>query len=260
MMPTGLLALEAQLPVLALAMVRPGAALLAAPALGMRGVPVQLRLILAAAIGLAVLGRVQPAMPSAGLASLEGILLIAGEILAGVALGFALQLGHAASLVAGEVIGGAMGLSFAGSADAAGSGGVPVVAAFLSVVSILLFFALDIHLMLIAAVAGSYESLPPGGVPVGALGEAMAGFGSQLFAAALAIALPVATATLMVQLAMALVARSAPQLNLFAVGLPAALGAGLLALWLGLPPTAEAIAAALLGAADTMAMLAGVEG
>jgi flagellar biosynthesis protein FliR len=257
MIPAGFAGLEAQLVIWGLAMVRPGAAMLAAPMLGMRGLPVQLRIILALAIGIAASARVAPALPEAGMASLEGAVLLAGEVLAGASLGFALQLGYGASLIAGEVIAGAMGLSFAATADPSGTGSVPVVASFLSVVAFLLFLAADGHLLLIAAVVESYAALPPGGVPAGELGEAVAGFGSAMFAAALAIALPVGFATLLVQIAMALLARTAPQLNLFAVGLPAALGAGLWFLALCLPLMAEAIEGALDAGAVNMLSLAG---
>ena len=257
MMPEGLLGIEAMLPVWLLAAVRPGAAMLAAPAIGMRGFPVQLRIILALGIAVATSARVAPTMPVEGLASLSGLLLIAGEALAGLALGFTLQLGYAASLIAGEVIAGAMGLSFAGTGDAAGAGQVPVLSSLFSVIAMLLFFAGDGHLLLISASAGSLDSLPPGAVPAAEVGQAVAGFAGHMFAAGLAVALPVGTASLLVQVAMAMLARSAPQLGLFAVGLPAALLAGLLFLALGAPLIAEGIGGALDGAFDQLGLLAG---
>lgn len=259
MIPAAFAGLEGQLLIWALAMIRPGAAMLAAPLLGMRGLPVQVRLILALAVGIAASGRMTAALPTMGVISLEGLVLIAGEILAGVALGFALQLGYAASLIAGEYIAAAMGLSFAGTADAGGAGSVPVVSSFLSVVTLLLFLAADGHLLLIGAAVESYTAMPPGGVPASDVGEAVAGFASQMFAAALAIALPVGFATLLVQIAMGLLARTAPQLNLFAVGLPAALGAGLLFLALGLPLMADAILLALDNAAGDMLTLSSAD-
>jgi flagellar biosynthesis protein FliR len=256
--PAGFAGLEAQLVLWGAAMVRPGAAMLAAPMLGMRGLPVQLRIILALAIGIAASGRVAPSLPAGGMISVEGLVLLAGEVLAGAALGFALQLAYAASLIAGEMIAAAMGLSFAGTADPSGGGNVPVVSSFLSVVALLLFLSADGHLLLIAATVQSYAALPPGGVPAADLGRVVAEFGSSMFAAALAIALPVGFATLLVQLAMGLLARTAPQLNLFAVGLPAALGAGLVFLALALPLMADAIGASLdEGAAATLSLSGG---
>jgi flagellar biosynthesis protein FliR len=257
MILTGSAGMEAQLLALALGCIRPGAAMLAAPLLGMRGLPVQLRIILALLV--AVAAGEQVTTPAMGMVSLAGAALLAGEVVAGLALGFSLQLGYAAALMAGEYIAAIMGLSFAASADAGGAGSVPVLSSFLSVVTLLLFLAADGHLLLIAATVGSYGSLPPGGVPVADLGGAVSGFAGQMFSAALAIALPVGFATLLVQIAMGLLARTAPQLNLFAVGLPASLGAGLLFLALGLPVMTEAIEQALERSAGDLLLLAGSE-
>jgi flagellar biosynthesis protein FliR len=259
LIPAGFIGVEAQLIVWATAMIRPGAAMLVAPGLGQRGLPVQLRVMVALAIGVAASGRVEPLLPDAGMVSVAGVVLIFGEVIAGVALGLAAQIGYAAALVAGEIIAGAMGLSFAGSADAAGTGSVPVVSSILSVIAMLLFFAADGHLALIGATVDSYRTLPPGGVPLAELGGAVMGFGSLMFAAALAIALPVAFATLLVQLAMATLSRSAPQLNLFAIGLPASLAAGLVFLALGAPLMADAIMDALDVGLGEAAALAGQE-
>lgn len=255
MIPAGFAAVEAQLLALAIGCVRPGAAMLAAPLFGMRGLPVQVRIILALLVAVAAGERV--AIPESGMVSLEGVVLLAGEVVAGFALGFSLQLGYAAALIAGEYIASIMGLSFAWISDAGGAGSVPVLSSFFSVAALLLFLAADGHLLLIAATVESYASMPPGGVPVADVGEAVTGFASQMFAAALSIALPVGFATLLVQIAMGLLARTAPQLNLFAVGLPAALGAGLLFLALGLPVMADAIELALEGSASDLLMLAG---
>jgi flagellar biosynthetic protein FliR len=66
-------------------------------------------------------------------------------------------------------------------------------------------------------------------------------FGGVLFAAGLSIALPVGFALILVQIVMGVLARSAPQLNLFAVGLPAALLAGIVLLAIAAPVIGEGI-------------------
>jgi flagellar biosynthetic protein FliR len=70
-------------------------------------------------------------------------------------------------------------------------------------------------------------------------------FGGDLFAAGLAIALPVGFALILVQLVMALLARSAPQMNIFSVGLPATLLAGLVLLAIAAPAIGEGISIAI---------------
>ncbi len=100
MIPAGFAGVEAQLWLWMVAMVRPGAAFLAAPVFGAQFVPVQLRLIVALAIGIPALGAANFSLPEEGLASIEGFLLIAGEVLAGLAIGFAVQIGFSAALLA----------------------------------------------------------------------------------------------------------------------------------------------------------------
>ena len=245
MIPTGFAAIEAQLWLFMVAMLRPGAAFIAAPIFGAQFVPVQLRLIVALALGLPALSATPFALPVDGLASIEGFMLIAGEIMAGLALGFAVQIGFAAALVAGEVIGAAMGLGFAGMMDPASGQNNPVLGQFLSILAIFLFLSVNGHLALAAIVTESYRALPPGDAWMSA--EAINGlvmFGGVLFSAGLSIALPVAFAIVLVQILMGLLARSAPQLNLFAVGFPAALMAGFVLMAIAAPVIGEGILAA----------------
>ena len=245
-MPAGFAGLESQLWLWLVAMIRPGAAFLAAPIFGAAFVPVQLRLIVALAIGIPALAATNFVLPEQGLASIEGFLLIAGEVMAGLALGFAVQIGFSAALIAGETIGNAMGLGFAGMMDPASGQSNPAIAQFLSILGTFLFLAIGGHLALAATVVESYRALPPGAAWMSA--DSIYGlilFGGVLFAAGLSIALPVGSALILVQVVMGMLARSAPQLNLFAVGLPAALLAGLVLLAMAAPVMGEGIIAAM---------------
>ena len=67
-------------------------------------------------------------------------------------------------------------------------------------------------------------------------------WGGQLFAGAIAIALPGVTALLIVNLAFGVVSRAAPSLNLFAVGFPISLVVGLLVVLAGIGPLQEGVA------------------
>ncbi len=80
-------------------------------------------------------------------------------------------------------------------------------------------------------------------------------FANVVFAAGLSIALPVGFAMILVQLVMAMVARSTPTLNLFAVGLPATLLAGLILLAMAAPVMADSIVSALKAGLDMAAAL-----
>ncbi|MFN3944682.1 MAG: flagellar biosynthetic protein FliR [Allosphingosinicella sp.] len=244
MIPEGFAGVESQLWLWMVAMLRPGAAFIAAPVFGATFVPLQLRLIVALAVGIPALAATDFVLPADGLASIEGVLLVAGEVMAGLALGFAVMIGFSAALIAGEVIGNAMGLGFAGMMDPASGQQNPVVSQFLSILATFLFLAIGGHLALAATIVESYRALPPGAAWMTA--ESVRGlvfFGGVLFAAGLAIALPVGFAIILVQVVMGMLARSAPQLNLFAVGFPAALLAGLVLLAMAAPVLGEAIVA-----------------
>lgn len=233
---------EQQLFIWLLAMIRPGAAFLAAPVFGAANVPVQLRLVLALAVGIPAAAVSGMALPADGIFSFDGFLFIGAEVLAGLAIGFALQIGFAAALLAGEVISNTMGLGFAAMADPVGGQMSPAIGQFLSMLGIFLFLAMDGHLALVSIIVESYKLLPPGNAWLSfeALGSIVR-FGGLIFAAGLSIALPVGFAMVLVQIVMGVIARSTPTLNLFAVGLPATLLAGIVLLAVAMPAMADSL-------------------
>jgi flagellar biosynthetic protein FliR len=246
MIAPGFAGVEAQLWLWLIAMIRPGAAFIAAPVFGAPAVPIQLRLILSLALGMAALNSVTIQLPQDGIASIEGAAMVAGEVLAGLAMGFAVQIGYAAAFVAGETIGNAMGLGMAAMVDPQSGQSTQVIGQYLSILSTFLLLGMDGHLMLASFVVQSYQALPPGGAMIS--NEAVwdiVRFGGSLLGAGVTIALPVAFALVLVQLVMGMLARTAPSLNLFAVGMPVALMAGLVLLAVAAPVMGEGIAAAL---------------
>jgi flagellar biosynthesis protein FliR len=258
-LPAGFAALESQLLLWAFALIRPGAAFIAAPLFGADFVPLQLRVIISLALGLPALQSSGFALPDGGLMSAAGVLLIAGEVVLGLAMGFATQLGYASALVAGEVIGNAMGLGFAAMVDPASGQQSPALAQLLSILATFLFLAADGHLALAAAVVGSYGVMPPGAAWLSAESlEGLGLFGGLVLSCGLAIAMPVAVAVILVQLVMGVLARAAPQLNLFSVGLPAALLAGIVLMALALPAMGDAILTAIMMGLDRAAEIGGV--
>jgi flagellar biosynthesis protein FliR len=233
---------QAMLPALMLASVRPGAAFLAVPVFGAPQVPVLLRFVLAVAVGVPGSLMATVILPAEGLVSLAGFLLLAGEILIGVALGFALQIGFAAASIAGEAMGNAMGMGFAATVDPMSGAGTPAVGQILTILATLLFLSMDGHLAFITIILESYRALPiGGGLLSGEAIYAVVRMGGAMFAASVVLALPVVTGIILIQLVMALLARSAPALNLFAVGLPAALLGCLILFAFAMPVLGQAI-------------------
>jgi flagellar biosynthesis protein FliR len=237
------------------AMLRPGAALAAAPLFGAASVPLQLRIALAFAIGSFVAGSMPVSvLPDVRAATAVGF--VAVELMAGVALGFALRLGVAAAEVAGEAIGNAMGLGFAAMQDPLSGSSSPALAQAMAMTGTLLLVVSNGHLALIDLIVRSYLAVPVGGAVGPNLFATILGFGSVMFALAVQIALPVASAVLAGQIVTAFAARSAPALNLFAVGMPATMLAGLIALALAWPTMTVAIEGALESALALAAGLA----
>jgi flagellar biosynthesis protein FliR len=246
MIPDGFANIEAQLWVWMVAMIRPGAAFLAAPVFGGASVPVQLRLIVALAVGIPGLQTTGFVLPEDGLASIAGFALVAGEVLTGLAIGFAVQIGFAAATIAGELIGNAMGLGFSAMVDPATGNTNPVLGQFLSILATFLFLAVNGHLLLATIVVESYRALPPGQAWLaGESVRQLAYFGTVLFAAGVSVALPVAFSIVLVQVMMGVLSRTAPALNLFAVGFPAALLAGMVLIAVASPVIGEGLVAAM---------------
>lgn len=223
-------------------MTRIGAALFAAPFFGAASIPAQVRVIVTGAIAALVCGWTGVQAPAA-LFSAPGLLAIAGEVLVGLALGFALQLAFAAPTIAAEVIGAGMGMSIASAADPNTGAHSPALGQYYGVVLTLIFLGLGGHLVFIDLVVKSYASFPPGHTWLGPERLALiASFAAQMFAAAVAIALPVTLILLLVQVAAGVLSRSAPALNLFALGLPAGVAAGIAALIVSAPMTGDLLA------------------
>lgn len=231
----GLGALEGQLWQLMFVMVRVGAALVAAPIFGARSVPVQVRVVLAAVVGIFVLNWVPLQLPQ-DMTTLPTMVAVATEAVIGFTLGFVLQLAFAAPLVAAEQIGGAMGMAMVTAVDPTSGNQSGAIGQLFGIVLALVFLAVGGHLLWLRLVVESYTLIPPGSAwDVGERGWLVASYLSQGLATAVAIALPVTLVLLLVQLVTGVISRSAPSLNLFALGLPAGVLAGIAALILAAP-------------------------
>ncbi|MCW4462515.1 flagellar biosynthetic protein FliR [Sphingomonas sp. BT-65] len=229
------LSIEPQLWALLFTMVRVGAAFVAAPVFGAVSVPMNVRILLTAAIGILSMNAVPIEAPGE-IFALATFLAVAAEVLVGLALGFILQIAFAAPLVASEVIGVSMGLSFATAINPQTGASTPALGQFLTILLTLLFLAVDGHLVLVELVVRSYELLPPGQawLTPGKL-QNIALFGGYAFLAGLLLALPVGFLLLCLNIVVGMLSRSAPALNLFAIGIPASLAMGVLALLVGMP-------------------------
>jgi len=216
-----------------------------APLFSHESVPVMVRVGLAFAITVVVAATL-PAAPFVSPFSLAGIVLVFQQVIVGLAIGLAMQLVFAAVTLAGDLIGLQMGLSFAAFVDPQNAEEAPIVGGFLSLILMLVFLAINGHLALVAALVDSFTVMPVGPEGWKAL-DAMrlVAAGSGLFATGVTIALPVVGALLLVNLTLGVLTRTAPQLNLFAVGFPVTLAVGLVMLLLSMPFALPALQQAL---------------
>jgi flagellar biosynthetic protein FliR len=212
----------------------------AAPLFSNRLVPVRVRLAVGLATALAVLPALPP-MPQVPADSMLALVILAQQAFIGIAMGFMMRLLFAAVDVAGELIGLQMGLSFAVFFSPQTGGQTSVIAEFLGLVTLLVFIAMNGHLMLINVVVASFEWLPVGTVPKADGWLLIVGYAAVMFASGLLMALPMVAALLITNTALGVLTRAAPQLNLFAVGFPVTLSVGFLVLLLSLNAFAPAL-------------------
>lgn len=225
-------------------LVRVLALIAVAPVLSHRAVPKRIKLGLGVAI-VAVLVPVLPAAPAVDATSASGFAMLVGNILVGLALGFTVRLVFAAIELAGEAMGLQMGLSFAAFFNPAAGNTSNAVAGFLGLIALLMFVAIDGPLMLIHAVAESFVLFPiDAPFPTAGLLE-LAQRGGQVFSLGLALALPFLAVSLLVNVILGVMARIAPQFNIFAVGFPLTILVGLGTLLLLLPYLEPPLRAAL---------------
>jgi len=211
-----------------------------APILSNRAIPARIRMGFGAAMTLALI----PALPPSGLivGSWPGLLALLQQMLIGIALGFSMRVVFTAIDLAGELIGLQMGLGFAMFYDPDNAAQSPVISEFLGLLAMLIFLSINGHLMLLAVIGNSFEWWPVGADLFPANGwMAIARWGSTIFSAGVMLALPVIAALLVVNIALAILTRAAPTLNLFAIGFPVTLIAGFVMLLLSMPFFAPAL-------------------
>ena len=205
-----------------------------APVIGNPSLPVSVKIALGILVTILV-APLLPAPPGLDPASATGLLILAQQVLIGLAMGLAMHIVFHAAEMAGELIGLQMGLGFATLYDASLPGFIPVLGQYLGIVVSLAFLAVDGHLLMLSTLVESFQVLPivPLSSPTGL--RALAEWGGSLFSYSLALSLPLLAALLITNLALGVLTRAAPQLNIFAVGFPLTILAGLLALALALP-------------------------
>ncbi|RFC39213.1 MAG: flagellar biosynthetic protein FliR [Candidatus Nitrotoga sp. LAW] len=206
-----------------------------APILGNKQVPVRIKIGLSVLLTI-VIAPTLTIQPNVDPASALGFLILLQQILAGLAIGFTMRLIFTAIEMAGDIIGIQMGLGFAIFFDPQNSSYTPVIAQFLGILAALVFLNMNGHLVMLEALADSFRTFPiNSAIPAAIALHTLASWGGSIFSNALQLSMPVIGALLISNFALGILTRSAPQLNIFAVGFPITLTIGFATVMLLLP-------------------------
>ena len=199
--------------------------------IGVKTVPTRVKLGLSVLVTLLVMPILPPSQFNE-LFSFAMILVVLQQILIGAAMGLASVMMLNTFILAGQILAMQTGLGFASIVDPANGQNVPAVGQFYLILATLLFWVYDGHLMMIQMLLHSFTALPINGTwwPVANF-QKIALWGSWMFATALVLSLAPLTAMLVINFSFGVMTRAAPQLNIFTIGFPFTLLAGLVIIW-----------------------------
>jgi flagellar biosynthesis protein FliR len=157
------------------------------------------------------------------------------EFFLGLMMGFILQLVFQVFVLGGQLISMQTGLGFAVMVDPSTKASVPLISQLFLMMVSLIFLTLNGHLALLDGLINSFKVLPIGDVAIdNTLVWKVMIFSSWMFKEALLISIPAVLSLLVVSLSFGVMARAAPQLNIFSLGFPITLLMGMLVLFVGM--------------------------
>lgn len=169
------------------------------------------------------------------------VLALLGEVLLGALLGWAMHCIFAAFALAGRLLDVQMGLGLGSVFDPVTRSNAPVLGVVLALFGMALFFAADVHHLMLRGLAYSFEAVPPGGAWALPAPQLLLRPVAALFTAGVAVAAPVLFLLLMLELVLAFASRVLPQMNVLFVGIPAKVFVGLSMLALAAQPVGQAM-------------------
>lgn len=227
--------LVARYPLFMLVALRAGGAFFTSPALGSRFLPPQWKAAFGLLFSLIVFPVVPapPALPSDLLGWSAAALR---ELLVGLLLGTVSGLVLVAAEVAGQLLDIEVGFGMVNLIDPVSETPSPLIGTFYQILALSVFLGADAHHAVISAFAESYRFIPAG---AGAMGGGLQPLVVRLFGGAflsgVRLAVPVLGALFLVNVAVGLLAKTVPQMNLFVVGMPLKVGVGLALMAVALP-------------------------
>jgi flagellar biosynthesis protein FliR len=201
-----------------LALVRAAAWVAIAPPFGTRMLPLPVKAGLAAALALVLgPGMAEQAVPLE-VGPLAGAVVL--QVFAGLALGFIAVVIFSVFSAAGSMIDLFSGLTIASVFDPLSGGTSATFGRFYQLLATTLLFAIDGHLLLVRGFLTSFDAAPLTTVSSDAAAELLTRGLGLFFVAALEIAAPLLAALFLTEVALGLLSRAAPQMNVFILGIP----------------------------------------
>jgi len=238
-----------------LLLARLGAAAMLLPGLGETDTPAAVRLALGLALVLLLLPVLQPGLPPVPDAPAEAVRLLLLEAATGIWLGLLARFVAYALVQTGQIVALMVGLSSPLQLDPALGAAGTATGRMFGLLAAVLVLATGLYELPLRALVDSYRLLPAGGGwPGGIAAEALAAAAGDSLTLGLRLAAPMVLLSILFNLGLALLARLAPQVQVFVVAAPAQLLAGLALLALLLPAM---LAAWQLAAAEAFLQLPG---
>jgi len=206
-----------------------------APLFGNISIPTNIKVCFGVALAIIIAPSI-PGVPGIEPFSLAGILILVQQLIIGAAMGLVVRIAFSAMEMAGEITGLTMGLGFATFFDPQSQGRSSAISQLLGLLTLLIYLAANLHLVLLSVLADSFISMPISALPIGAQPlQLFVGWGGRIFSAGIQLSLPIVAALLITNLALGILTRAAPQLNLFGIGFPITICVGFVMIGLVLP-------------------------
>lgn len=223
-----------QLEVILLIWVRISGLFLIAPVFSSRNIPGIVKIGLSGLIALLTVPLIPPVEPTSDV--LSYVLLIITELLIGLTIALLVQLVFASIQLAGQLIDMQMGFFIVNVIDPEHGTQVPLMGNFKFLLALVVFLIIDGHHMLIRAIINSFSFLPIG---VNIIDQNLIIFlidaFKSLFITALQLSAPTVGALFIVSVALGIINRTVPQMNVFMVGMPAKIGIGFAIIFISMP-------------------------
>ena len=207
---------------------RVAAIVFSAPVLDTATIPVVFKAGLAFAVSILLLPVVDAVVSVRDLSLMAFVIGIFSEIAIGVTIGLSVKLLFTGIQLAGQIVGYQMGFAVANVMDPATSAQIPILAQFYNLTAMLVFLSINAHHMFFSALVDSYTILPPLSIHISPqLVGMMMRLATNMFVVAIKVGAPLIAVMLMVSVALGLVARTVPQMNIFIVAMPMKIVIGL---------------------------------